>query len=54
MSNQLGKVECPYCHSTDTKKISGASKLGSAALFGVFAVGKVSKQWHCNKCKSDF
>ena len=47
-------VECPYCHSTNTKKISGISKAGSVALFGVFAVGKVSKQWHCNNCNSDF
>ena len=47
-------IECPYCHSTDTKKISGISKAGSVALFGVFAAGKVSKQWHCNNCSSDF
>lgn len=47
-------IECPYCHSTDTKKISNLSKAGSAALWGVFAVGKVSKQWHCNNCNSDF
>ena len=47
-------VECPYCHSTNTKKISGLSKASSVALFGVFAVGKVSKQWHCNNCGSDF
>lgn len=51
---QTGKVECPYCHSTNTKKISGMSKAGSVALWGVFAAGKVSKQWHCNNCKSDF
>lgn len=47
-------VECPYCHSKDTKKISSLSKAGSVALFGVFALGKTSKQWHCNRCKSDF
>lgn len=51
---QVGKVECPYCHSTNVKKISGMSKAGSVALWGVFAAGKVSKQWHCNNCKSDF
>ena len=48
------KIECPYCHSTDTKKISGVSKAGGIALFGVFALSKAGKQWHCNKCKSDF
>lgn len=47
-------VECPYCHSKDTKKISNLSKTGSVALFGVFALGKTSKQWHCNSCNSDF
>lgn len=47
-------AECPYCHSKNTKKISGLSKAGSVALWGVFAVGKVNKQWHCNNCKSDF
>lgn len=47
-------VKCPYCNSINTKKISGLSKAGSVAMFGVFAVGKVSKQWHCNNCKSDF
>lgn len=47
-------AECPYCHSKNTKKISNISKAGSVALFGVFAIGKVSKQWHCNNCGSDF
>lgn len=47
-------AECPYCHSKNTKKISGLSKAGSVALWGVFALGKTSKQWHCNNCKSDF
>ena len=47
-------VKCLYCQSTNTKKISNVSKAGSVAVFGVFAAGKVSKQWHCNNCKSDF
>lgn len=47
-------VECPYCHSTDTKKISSVSKGVSVGLFGIFGAGKVVKQWHCNSCKSDF
>lgn len=47
-------VECPYCHSKDTKKISGLSKAGSVALFGIFALGKTSKQFHCNHCGVDF
>lgn len=47
-------VTCPYCNSTNTKKISTISKAGNIALFGIFSLGKVSKQWHCNKCNSDF
>ena len=47
------KVECPYCHSTDTAKISAASKAGSVFFFGLFSQ-KVKHQWHCNKCGSDF
>lgn len=47
-------VKCPYCNDTNVKKISGISKGISAGLFGVFALGKISKQWHCNNCGSDF
>ena len=47
-------AECPYCHSKDTKKISNLSKASSVALFGILALGKTSKQWHCNSCNSDF
>lgn len=48
------KVTCPFCQSTNCKKISGASKVGKVALFGVFAAGNVSKTWHCNNCGSNF
>lgn len=47
-------IECPYCHSKDTKKISNLSKASSIVFFGIFALGKTSKQWHCNRCNSDF
>ncbi len=47
-------VECPYCHSTNTKKITNTSKAVHTALFGIFSVSRNSKQWHCNKCNSDF
>lgn len=47
-------ITCPYCGSTNTKKIGFGSKAVHTALFGIFAVGKVSKEWHCNNCKSDF
>ena len=46
-------VECPYCHSTDTKKISATSKVVNTALFGILGT-KRYKQWHCNQCGSEF
>ena len=47
-------ITCPYCQSTNTKKISGLSKAVSVGLFGIFALGKTTKQFHCNNCKADF
>ncbi len=46
-------VECPYCHSTNTKKISTLGRVFSTEFLGLGS-GKVGKQWHCNKCNSDF
>ncbi len=47
-------VECPYCHATNVKKITATSKAVHTALFGIFSMSRNSKQWHCNKCDSDF
>ena len=47
------KPKCPTCGSADIKKISATSKAASAAMWGLLS-RKVHKQWHCNKCKSDF
>lgn len=47
------RIECPYCHSTNTIKISATSKVLNTALFGILGT-KRYKQWHCNDCKSDF
>lgn len=46
--------KCPTCQSADIKKISDLSKAGSVAVLGVLAAGKVSKQWHCNNCGSEW
>lgn len=46
-------VTCPYCKSTNTKKISGTSRWMSTGIFGL-ASGKLGKQWKCNNCKSTF
>lgn len=52
--NEIKNVpKCPICQSIDIKKISGFSKAGSVAMWGVFS-RKIHKQWHCNNCKSDF
>ncbi len=51
---QDNKPKCPICNSTNLSKISTMSKASSVALFGIFAMGKVSKQWKCNSCKSEF
>ena len=47
-------LECPYCHSTDTKKITNVSKAVHTAIFGIFSVGRNAKNYHCNQCRSDF
>ena len=55
-TNQQSKIptiECPYCHSTNTHKLSTISRGTSTLMFGL-ASSKIGKQWHCNKCGSDF
>lgn len=52
--NKTPTITCPYCHSTNTKKISNLSKAAGIATFGAFGIPKATKQWHCNNCKSDF
>lgn len=46
-------ITCPYCKSTNTKKLSSLSRALSAGLFGLGS-SKIGKQWHCNSCGSDF
>ena len=47
-------VECPYCHSTKTKKITTSSKVINTLAFGVFATSSNVKEWHCDNCNSNF
>lgn len=47
-------IICPYCQSTNTKKITNTSKAVHTALFGIWSMSRNSKQWHCNNCSSDF
>jgi len=53
-SSNKPMVECPYCHSINTEKISATSKVVNTAIFGIFSLSRNSKQWHCNQCNSDF
>lgn len=53
LNPQKPKIECPYCKSTNTKKIGAVKRSVSFGLLG-FGSGKIGKQWHCNNCKSDF
>lgn len=46
-------IECPYCKSANTTKISTTAKVVNTAIFGIFGT-KRHKQWHCNTCNSDF
>lgn len=47
---QFDAIKCPNCHSSNVHKISGASKAGSAIMFGIFAMGKLNKTYECDKC----
>lgn len=47
-------IKCPYCQSSNTRRISLTSKAVNTALFGVFSVGRNSKNYHCNSCGADF
>lgn len=51
--NKFG-VECPYCHATNVKKITNTSKAVHTAMFGIFSIGRNSKNFHCNSCGADF
>ena len=46
-------VQCPYCSSKNTSKISAVSRVVSTGLLGIGSK-KVGKQFHCNKCGADF
>lgn len=46
-------VTCPYCQSTNCKRITATAKAVNIALFGIFG-NKRRYQWHCEECKSDF
>ena len=46
-------IHCPYCNSTNIRKIGTVNRAVSVGMFGI-ASKKIGKQWHCNSCNSDF
>ena len=52
--NSTSYIHCPNCKSTQVQRISTANKIGSAALFGVFAIGHVGKSYKCKTCKYEW
>jgi hypothetical protein len=42
---------CPNCRSVSILRITGADKAVSAALVGVFALGKMTKSYECRACR---
>lgn len=47
-------VYCPKCGSKNVSVISGASKVASIAMFGIFSANKVKSTYVCNDCKCKF
>lgn len=44
-------AECPYCHSTNTSKISTVNRMVSVGMLGL-ASSKIGKTHKCNDCGS--
>ena len=44
---------CPYCNSTNLKRITTTAKVVNIAMFGLLG-NKRKYQWHCDHCGSDF
>ncbi|MEA4972109.1 MAG: hypothetical protein VB119_02925 [Candidatus Metalachnospira sp.] len=47
-------AECPYCHSTNIKKVSHLYKIVDLLLRGIYAMDRIGVRWHCNNCGKDF
>lgn len=50
----ISRVECPYCHSTNVRKLPEKSVFMADNLFWGSKVSEVGKNFHCNKCGADF
>ena len=50
MATVPAAVHCPVCHSNKVGRISGGQKAKSAFLWGIFAIGRISKVFVCLNC----
>lgn len=50
---ESSKPHCPYCNSTNVKKISGTERFASIAMLGIFSK-KINKSFKCNNCGGTF
>lgn len=46
--------KCPICHSPNIHKITTAKKVSRVAMFGIFSLPKIGKEWKCDNCGSEF
>lgn len=51
---QSSSPKCPVCNSFNINKISITNKVGSVAMFGLFATGHISKTFKCGNCGMKF
>lgn len=48
------EVHCPMCGSNRIGRITKSQKFGSAAMWGIFAINRVSKTFVCFRCNYRF
>lgn len=51
--NDSGKPRCPFCNSTDIKKITGTERAVSVIGLGLLSK-KINKSFKCKKCGGTF
>ena len=51
--SEQSKVHCPYCNSTNVKKIIGTERVASVAMLGIFSK-KINKSFKCGSCGGTF
>ncbi len=54
MENYRNAVKCHYCGSTNVQKITLMSKAIHNSIFGIWSLGRNTKEFHCNNCGADF